>query len=105
MPSETFSQPIVKILDGNCEYEFYSSSKKEYSLTPSRICHIHLSTEVQGSQDVIMTIFTIRNQSGKWKIHSEGRERMDAGSMVPQKNVAVALAHQNNYSTLACENI
>ncbi len=104
MPAATFYQPIEKIIEGKCDYEYYNQSTNSYSKTnKSRICHITLKDL---NTDIIMMIFTIRNQPSRekpyvWKIHSEGPKRMDQGATVPLRNTAVKLARQNKWKYIA----
>lgn len=102
MPAATFYQPIEKIIEGQCDYEYYNQATDSYSkANKSRICHVSLN-----NADIIMMIFTIRNQPSRekpyvWKIHSEGPKRMDPGATVPLRNTAVKLAQQNNWKYIA----
>lgn len=104
MPAATFYQPIEKILEGKCEYEYYNQATNSYSkANKSRICHISLDNL---NINIIMMIFTIRNQPSRekpyvWKIHSEGPKRTDPGSTVPLRNTAVKLAKQNKWKYIA----
>ncbi len=104
MPAATFYQPIEKILEGKCDYEYYNQSTNSYSkANKSRICHVSLQNL---NIDIIMMIFTVRNQPSRekpyvWKIHSEGPKRMDQGATVPLRNTAVKLAQKNKWKYIA----
>ena len=98
MPAATFYQPVEHILDGLCEYEYYNQATDSFSKdTKSRICHVILPDK----SDVLLMIFTIRNQLGIWKIHSEGRMRTDPGSTVPLRNTARRLAAKKGWKYIA----
>ena len=102
MPAATFYQPIEKILNGKCDYESYNQTSSTYSRdNKSRICHITINNTGEKNKDIVLMIFTIRNQSGKWKIHSEGSKRMDPGATVPLRNAAVQLALENRWKYIA----
>lgn len=102
MPAATFYQPVEKIIDGKCEYSYYSAANGTYSKdAKSRICHITLPNANELNANVLMLIFTIRNQNGKWKIHSEGAQRMDQGAMVPTRNTALKLAKDKRWKFIA----
>ena len=93
MPAPTYYQPIEKMLNGKCEYEYYSHTIDKFDKTDrTRICHVKLREAGGYNADVAMLIFTIRNQNDAWKIHSEGVKRTDSGSMVPLRNATVKLA-------------
>lgn len=104
MPAATFYQPIEKILDGHCKYEYYNQSTNSYSRdNKSRICRINLENL---DTSILMMIFTIRNQPSRekpyvWKIHSEGPKRTDPGSTVPLRNTAVKLSKENKWKYIA----
>lgn len=98
MPAETFSKPLENMLTGHCEYEYYSQSTGEFSQNAkTRICHVKLDDCSSYNSDVVLMVFTIRNQNGKWKIHSEGAKRTDSGSTVPLRNAAIGLAQKNRW--------
>ena len=98
MPAPAFVEPIEKILNGNCKYDYYNSKENSFSKErKSRICRVTLHKDGLEDVNVIMMIFTIRNQNGKWKIHSEGRKRMDPGSTVPVRNNAINIAKTNGW--------
>lgn len=107
MPAPTFFQPIEAILNDKCQYEYYNQSTNTFSKeNRSRICHVTLPGSGTVNKDIIMMIFTIRNQPSRereyvWKIHSEGIKRMDVGSTVPQRNMAVKLAKQKGWKYMA----
>lgn len=101
MPQESFSKPFEAVIDGSCKFEYFSSSKETFGPNPSRICHLTLD-ELDGyNNNIIVMIFTIRVQSGAWKIHSEGKRRVDLGSTVPLRNRAIRLAKDNNWKYLS----
>ncbi len=98
MPAETFSKPLEKILDGKCSYEYYDYTNDTSSQTKkTRICHVTLSNQSDYNKNVVLMIFTIRNQNGKWKIHSEGAKRMGTGDTVPLRNAAIKYANNHNW--------
>lgn len=107
MPAATFYQPVEWILDGKCSFEYYNQSTNSYSLAnKSRICHVILNGESEKNTNVVLMIFTIRNQPSAtrnpvWKIHSEGPKRTDPGSVVPLRNTAVHLAKVNGWKYIA----
>ena len=102
MPAATFYQPIEKVLSGKCEYSYYRQSDGKYSKdSPSRICHVSLKNTNNQNTDVLMLIYTIRNQTGKWKIHSEGAKRFDQGAMIPTRNKALSIAKENRWKFVA----
>jgi hypothetical protein len=107
MPAATFYQPVEKELNGQCSYEYYNQYTKAYSIkTKSRICHVILDGESDKNKNVILMIFTIRNQPSAiknpvWKIHSEGPKRTDPGAVVPLRNTAVKLAKDNGWKYIA----
>lgn len=86
------------MLDGQCSYTYYYHTTGTFSKTQkTRICHISLDAADSYNQNVILMVFTIRKQSGKWKIHSEGLKRTDPGATVPLRNKAIALAKANGW--------
>ena len=98
MPGPTFIAPIERILDGNCEYDYYQQHSRTFSRdSKSRICHIVLPNTGDDNKDVVAMLFTIRNQTGRWKIHSEGPQRTDAGATVPLRNTAIALSKEKGW--------
>lgn len=98
MPAETFSKPLEGMLNGKCSYEYYHQATGTYSKTQkTRICHVTLNAGENYNKNVVLMVFTIRNQSGKWKIHSEGIKRTDPGATVPLRNKAIALAKANGW--------
>ena len=102
MPAETFSKPLEAMLKDKCSYEYYYHTNGTYSKTQkTRICHVSLDVGDKYNQNVVLMVFTIRNQSGKWKIHSEGAKRTDPGATVPLRNKAVALAKENGWKYAA----
>ena len=107
MPAATFYQPIEKVLDGKCDYEYYIQTNDSYSKTgKSRICHVTLPNESEKNKDIVLMIFTIRNQPSAiknpvWKIHSEGPKRMDQGATVPLRNTAVKIAKDKGWKYVA----
>lgn len=102
MPAPTYYQPIEAILEGNCNYEYYNHTEDTFSKTSrSRICHVELAEDNEYNKDIALLIFTIRNQSGAWKIHSEGIKRMDSGAMVPLRNATVKLAKEKCWKFIA----
>ncbi len=102
MPAATYYQPIEAILDGNCNYEYYSHTDNTFSKNnKTRICHVQLNATSEYNQDIALLIFTIRNQSGAWKIQSEGAARMGPGDMVPLRNAAVKLAKEKGWKFVA----
>ena len=102
MPAPTYYQPIEKILNGKCEYEYYSHTTDKFDKTErTRICHVKLRETGGYNSDIAMLIFTIRNQNGAWKIHSEGVRRTDPGSMVPLRNATVKLAKEKGWKFIA----
>lgn len=107
MPAPTFYQPVEKILYGKCAFEYYTQSNDSYSKSnKSRICHVTLDKTSERNKDIILMIFTIRNQPSTyqnpvWKIHSEGPRRTDPGSTVPLRNTAVNLAKKNGWKYFA----
>lgn len=102
MPAATYYQPIEAILDGNCNYEYYSHTENTFSRNnKTRICHVQLNTSSNYNRDIALLIFTIRNQSGAWKIQSEGSARMGPGDMVPLRNAAVKLAKEQGWKFVA----
>jgi hypothetical protein len=102
MPAPTYYQPIEKILNGKCEYEYYSHTTDKFDKTErTRICHVKLRETGGYNADVAMLIFTIRNQNGAWKIHSEGVRRTDPGSMVPLRNATIKLAKEKGWKFIA----
>lgn len=102
MPAPTYYQPIEAILNGNCNYEYYNYTEDTFSKTSrSRICHVELAEDSEYNKDIALLIFTIRNQSGAWKIHSEGIKRMDPGAMVPLRNATVKLAKEKGWKFIA----
>ena len=102
MPAATYYQPIEAILDGNCDYEYYHHTENTFSKTNrSRICHVELLDDNEYNKDIALLIFTIRNQSGAWKIHSEGIRRTDPGAMVPLRNATVKLAKEKGWKFIA----
>lgn len=102
MPAPTYYQPIEAILNGNCDYEYYNHTEDTFSKTSrSRICHVELAEDNEYNKDIALLIFTIRNQSGAWKIHSEGIKRMDPGAMVPLRNATVKLAKEKGWKFIA----
>lgn len=107
MPAATFYQPVEKVLDGKCEYAYYIQDSDSYSQTSkSRICHVTLPNESDKNKDIILMIFTIRNQPSAiknpvWKIHSEGPKRMDRGATVPLRNTAVKIAKEKGWKYIA----
>lgn len=107
MPAATFYQPIERILDGKCDYEYYNQNSKSFSKeSKSRICHVSLNGSGEKNKNLLLMIFTIRNQPSRekeyvWKIHSEGSKRMDPGATVPLRNTAVKLAQENGWKYIA----
>lgn len=101
MPNETFSEPLEALLNNKCKFDYYSVKDDNFTTTPSRICHVTLSTGDQKFSNIVLMIFTIRNQDGKWKIHSEGAKRTDPGSTVPLRNAAIKLSQSRNWKFLA----
>jgi len=102
MPQETFSKPIEEILNGQCIYEYYNYTNDTFSTTAkTRICHVELNEQDEYNRNIALMIFTIRNQSGKWKIHSEGAKRTDPGSTVPLRKAAVKLAKNRKWKYVA----
>ena len=102
MPSATFNKPVEEVIEGKCKYSYYSVANNEYSeKIKSRICHIVLPGTSKDNADIILLIFTIRNQNGKWKIHSEGDKRMDQGAMIPTRNAALKEAKKNHWKFIA----
>ena len=107
MPAATFYQPIEKILDGKCDYEYYIQTRNSFSKdSKSRICHVLLNGSGEKNKNLLLMIFTIRNQPSQekeyvWKIHSEGSKRMDPGATVPLRNTAVKLAQENGWKYIA----
>ena len=102
MPAQTFIKPVEKLLDGNCNYEYYNQDEDQFSIEKkSRICHVILDETGEDNKDIILMIFTIRNQNGKWKIHSEGAQRTDRGATVPLRNTAVNLARRKYWRYIA----
>lgn len=108
MPSGTYYQPIESILDaGICEYEYYSPTENKFDKDKkTRICHVELQESTEYNKDIVLLIFTIRNQNGTWKIHSEGEKRTDAGAMIPMRNAAIKLAKGKRwkYAAIATAN-
>lgn len=102
MPRATFYQPVEEILNGKCNLEYMDSNGIIINNdSKSRICHVTLPNTNSYNQDVLLMIFTIRNQGGIWKIHSEGPKRTDPGSTVPLRNTAVRIAKENNWKYIA----
>ena len=102
MPAATYYQPIEAILDGKCNYEYYSHTENTFSTrNKTRICHVQLNTSSDYNKDIALLIFTIRNQGGAWKIHSEGIKRTDSGAMVPLRNATVKLAQEKGWKFVA----
>lgn len=102
MPAETFSKPLESMLRGKCDYEYYNYNSDAFSSTSkTRICHVKLNAQDYYNKNVVLMVFTIRNQSGKWKIHSEGPLRTDPGATVPLKNAAVKLAERKGWKYLS----
>lgn len=102
MPAATYYQPIEAILDGKCNYEYYKHTEDKFSRKEkTRICHVELPESSEYNKDVALLIFTIRNQGGAWKIHSEGAKRTDSGAMVPLRNATVKLAQEKGWKFVA----
>ena len=102
MPAATYYQPIEAILDGKCNYEYYSHTDNAFSKkNKTRICHVQLNESCEYNRDIALLIFTIRNQSGAWKIHSEGIKRTDSGAMVPLRNATLKLAREKGWKFVA----
>lgn len=102
MPAATYYQPIEAILDGKCDYEYYSHTDNTFSKrNKTRICHIQLNESCDYNRNIALLIFTIRNQSGAWKIHSEGIKRTDSGTMVPLRNATLKLAREKGWKFVA----
>ena len=102
MPAASFIEPMEKILNGNCLYEYFDYQNDEFSTTKkSRILHVQMPNTVDMNSNIVVLTFTIRNQNGKWKIHSEGVKRQDPGAMVPMRNTALKLARDNDWKFIA----
>lgn len=103
MPEPRFYLAVEEILNNNCEFDYYQPSTNSYSKeNKSRICHIVLNdADSPYNKNIVLFIYSIRNQNGKWKIHSEGARRTDPGSTVPLRNSAIELAKSNNWKYIA----
>lgn len=102
MPAATYYQPIEAILNGNCNYEYYSHTENKFDKdVRTRICHVELTDSNEYNKDIALLIFTIRNQNNAWKIHSEGAKRTDPGAMVPLRNATVKLAKEKGWKYVA----
>lgn len=109
MPAATFFKPIEDILNGKCQYEYYSQDDETFSTDKkTRICHISLNKASDDCKDLVVMIFTIRNQPNPtapntpiWKIHSEGPKRTDPGSTVPLRDRAIELSKKNKWKYMS----
>lgn len=102
MPAPSFIEPMESMLNGKCKYEYYDYQSNEFSITrKSRILHVEMPETGDMNSDIVVLTFTIRNQNGKWKIHSEGVKRQDPGAMVPMRNTALKLARANGWKFIA----
>ena len=109
MPAATFFKPIEDILNGKCQYEYYSQDDETFSVDKkTRICHIVLNEASDDCKDLVVMIFTIRNQPNPsspntpiWKIHSEGPKRTDPGSTVPLRDKAIELSKKNKWKYMS----
>ena len=69
MPAATFYQPVEKLLNGNCSYEYYNQSTDSYSTSSkSRICHVVLNNESERNKDIILMNFPNRILYCAWLI-------------------------------------
>ena len=105
MPAGQYYQPFEKVLNGNCEYEYFNSVENVFSNVPTRICHVKLGSKQGTEQDIVIMEFTIRFQSNEWKIHSEGAQRTDPGSVVSLRNAAVNLARDKGWKYMAIASV
>ena len=101
MPAPSFITPMESMLKDKCEYDYYLYQTDEFSTKKtSRILHVNLDESGDLNENIIVLIFTIRNQNNKWKIQSEGAQRMNPGDMVPLRNKAIQLAKDKGWKFL-----
>lgn len=98
MPAPSFNKPLEEMLGkNNISYTYYDSKRDEFGQSrPSRICELTLPNLNSNpfNDKIVMMVFSIRDQKGVLKIHSEGVERMEPGTTVPSRNKAIELAEK-----------
>lgn len=98
MPAPSFNKPLEEMLSkNNISYMYYDSKRDAFGQSrPSRICELTLpnSNSNPYNDKIMMMVFSIRDQEGVLKIHSEGAERMEPGATIPSRNKAIELAEK-----------